>query len=248
MICELEALALTRVYRGHSEAGIYDVSATFGPGLTLITGPNGAGKTTLLRLLTTALSPTYGEVRWCGQPVARNPRLYKHVLGYLPQRFTTYARWRAVDFLTYMAQLKGLPRERIASEIASVLDEVGLPSCKQHYVATLSPGEVRQLGLAQALLNRPRVLILDEPFAGLAPRERIRTGSLIAAHAHTNLVIVATHLLEGVDTYAGRLLILHKGNCVADTTAAGLIDDAGLGLESTPTLEAAYLAFVEQLH
>jgi len=246
---ELDALGLTRGYRGRR--GLRAFSATFTPGLTLIAGPNGAGKSTLLRLLATTLTPTAGEIRWCGQPVARHPRAYKGALGYLPQQFRVYARWRADEFLTYMARLKGLPEERIAAAVARALRESRLDMHGGRRVETLSHGEARRLGLAQALLARPRVLLLDEPFAGLAPEERVGVLALVAVHARSNVVVVASHLLDGLETYAGRVLILREGVCVADSTPAGLIDDVGLDARDaapgTAPLEHAYLALLAQL-
>jgi len=246
MTLELDALALTRTYR--RRRGLRGVSTTFSPGLTLVAGPNGAGKSTLLRLLATTLAPTSGEVRWCGQPVARHGQTYKSVLGYLPQQFRVYARWRADEFLTYMARLKGLPEARIAAAVAHALWEVHLDTHGTRRVEALSHGEVRRLGLAQALLAPPQVLLLDEPFAGLAPEERVGVLALLARHAQSAVVIVASHLLDGLETQVGRILILWDGVCVAETTPAGLIDDAGLdaATEAAP-LEAAYLAFLAQV-
>jgi ABC-2 type transport system ATP-binding protein len=242
MTAELEALALARSYRGRR--GLRAVSATFTPGLTLIAGPNGAGKSTLLRLLATTLTPTRGEVRWCGQPVAAHAQSYKSMLGYLPQQFRVYARWRAHEFLTYMARLKGLPEEHIAEAIARTLREVQLETHGSRRVEALSHGEVRRLGLAQALLGRPRVLLLDEPFAGLAPEERLGVLALVAAQARSAVVLVVSHLLGGIESQVGRVLILREGVCVADTTPGGLLDDAGVDIRSTAPLETAYLAFL----
>ena len=243
---DLDALALTRAYR--RRRGLHDFSATFSPGLTLIAGPNGAGKSTLLRLLATTLAPTSGEVRWCGQPVARHARAYKGALGYLPQQFHVYARWRPDEFLTYMARLKGLPEGHIAAAVARALWDVGLDTRGAYRVDTLSHGETRRLGLAQAMLARPRVLLLDEPFAGLDPEERIGMLALVAAHARSAIVVVASHLLDGLETHVGRMLILREGVCVAETTPAGLIDDAGLDAATRAApLETAYLAFLAQL-
>jgi len=255
MSCELEAVALTHRYGGWAGAGLRDFSAGFSPGITLVTGPNGAGKSTLLRLLAGTLTPTSGLVRWCGQPVDGHPRAYKTVLGYLPQRFCVYTGWHAVEFLTYMARLKRMREEHIAPAVERVLREAHLSARALSPVAALSPGELRRLGLAQALLTQPRVLILDEPFAGLAPEERVSAQGLITSHAsahgRSNLVILATHLLEGLESYAHRVLILRAGVCVADTTPAGLIDDAGLASVGTPLppspLESAYLSFLAQV-
>lgn len=245
MTPELDALALTRRYRWRR--GLHDVSATFMPGLTLVAGPNGAGKSTLLRLLATTLAPTSGEVRWCGQPVTRHTRAYRSALGYLPQQFRVYARWRADEFLTYMARLKGLPEAHIPAAVARALQDVHLGTRGTQRVEALSHGEVRRLGVAQSLLARPRVLLLDEPFAGLAPEERVGMLALIAAQARSNVVLVASHLLDGLETYTRRILILREGECIADTTPAGLIDDAGPDATTQAPLEAAYLAFLTQV-
>jgi ABC-2 type transport system ATP-binding protein len=245
MSTELEALALTRTYRWHR--GLETFSATFSPGLTLIAGPNGAGKTTLLRLLAMTLPPTSGEVRWCGQPVATHTATYKSILGYLPQQFRIYARWRAEEFLTYMARLKGLPEEQLGTAVARALRVVQLEGYGAQRVEALSHGAVRRLGLAQALLTRPRLLLLDEPFAGLAPEERLGVLALLAAQARSAVVLVVSHLLDGIETHAGRLLILREGVCVADTTPGGLIDDAGVDPGGVAPLEAAYLTLLAAL-
>ena len=220
---ELSALALQRTYaRGR---GVRALSTTFGVGLTVVAGPNGAGKTTLLRMLATTLRPGAGEVRWCGQPVARDPLPYRRVLGYLPQAFTVYRPWRMGEFLTYMARLKGLDDAHIPYRVGAALRAAQLEGCEDLLVSGAAHGELRRLGLAQALLAQPRGLILDEPFAGLAPENRAASIATLALYSRTNLVLLSTHLLDGLGSHASRLLILKEGRCIADASPSDILDD-----------------------
>jgi ABC-type multidrug transport system ATPase subunit len=247
---ELSAMALARTYaRGR---GLQPLSTTFGMGLTVIAGPNGAGKTTLLRMLATTLHPGSGEVHWCGQSVTRDPIPYRRVLGYLPQAFAVYRSWRAADFLTYMARLKGLSPEVIPSRVAAVLRSTGLEGRQSLAIGTAAHGELRRLGVAQALLAQPRVLILDEPFAGLAPEDRTSLIAMLATYARSNLVLLSSHLLDGLGSHAARLLILHEGRCLVDASPPDLLDDlGGHGAEPAPPhddrmLEIAYRRVLDQ--
>ena len=241
-------MAIERVYR--CGRGLHPFSSSFGPGLTVVAGPNGSGKTTLLRMLATTLHPRSGELRWCEQLVARDPIPYRRTLGYLPQAFAVYGSWRMAEFLAYVARLKGLPPNEIPARVETSLQTVQLEGLGNRPVRSAAHGELRRLGIAQALLAQPRVLILDEPFAGLSPENRARLLPMLALYARTNLVLLSTHLLDGLATHAGRLLILRDGSCLADAAPGELLEDAhieisptgepGPGVSADRALEAAY--------
>ena len=211
------------------------LSTNFGVGLAVVAGPNGAGKTPLLRMPATTLRPGAGEVRWCGQPVARDPLPDRRVLGYLPQAFTVYRPWRMGEFLIYIARLKGLDDAHIPYRVGTALRAAQLEGCEDVLVGSAAHGQLRRLGLAQALLAQPRVLILDEPFAGLAPENRVALIATLALYSRTNLVLLSTHLLDGLGSHAGRLLILKEGRCIADASPADILYDSD-GDPSQPVL------------
>ena len=154
------------------------VSATLGPGVYGLLGANGAGKTTLMRMVCGVLRPTSGEVRYDGAPVARMGDAYRALLGYLPQDFGYYPEFTALDFMEYMAALKGLGRRDARDRSLALLERVGLAGEERRRIRTFSGGMRQRLGIAQAVLNDPEVLVLDEPTAGLDPKERVRFRNL----------------------------------------------------------------------
>ena len=159
------------------------VSATLTPGVYGLLGANGAGKTTLMRMVCGVLRPTSGEVRYDGSPVTRMGDAYRALLGYLPQDFGYYPEFTALDFMEYMAALKGLGRRDARDRSLALLERVGLAGEERRRIRTFSGGMRQRLGIAQAVLNDPEVLVLDEPTAGLDPKERVRFRNLIAGFA-----------------------------------------------------------------
>lgn len=184
------------------------------PGVVGLLGPNGAGKTTLLRCLATVLPPDTGSINIAGMEVSDQKHLpaIRGVLGFMPQEASIYPRFRVVEFLEYVAILKEIVRrrERVAM-IDQVLDAVDLADARRKRVSTLSGGMKRRLLLAQALLGRPRLLILDEPTAGLDPAQRVSFRELISRHAETSTVILSTHQTDDVAAYCQSVIVLDHG-------------------------------------
>ncbi len=190
------------------------VSLRLAPGVTGLLGPNGAGKTTLMRLVCGILRPTAGSVSFDGQDVSTEE--YRAVLGYLPQDFGYYPDFTGQDFLLYMAALKGLSKPEARRRCARLLETVGLADVQKKKVKTYSGGMRQRLGIAQALLNDPKLLVLDEPTAGLDPRERVRFRDLIAALGRDSVVLLSAHIVSDVEHIAGRVLIMRDGQIVRD--------------------------------
>ncbi|MGI9145772.1 MAG: ATP-binding cassette domain-containing protein [Chloroflexota bacterium] len=170
--------------------GVRNVSLRSGPGLLGLGGPNGAGKTTILRMVATLVPPTQGSIRWNGLDSQRDGVAIRWVLGYLPQQFGVYSEFTARQFLRYLAAMKGLPTNLAHHRVDQVLELVNLEREADHRLRTYSGGMRQRVGIAQAFLNDPELLIVDEPTAGLDPAERVRFRTLLANLTHDRLVIL----------------------------------------------------------
>ena len=199
------------------------VSAAFTPGVYGLLGANGAGKTTLMRMLCAILEPTSGEVFWGGEEVTGLGAAYRNVLGYLPQDFGYYPNYTAAGFLAYIAVLKGLPRDAARRRIRELLDTVGLSDAAGKKLRTFSGGMKQRVGIAQALLNDPKVLILDEPTAGLDPKERVHLRNLLADYAGDRIVLLSTHIVSDVEAIADQVLIMKNGRFILQGTVPELV-------------------------
>lgn len=199
------------------------VSAALGPGVYGLLGANGAGKTTLMRMTCGVLSPTSGEVMFDGVPIERAGGAYRAVLGYLPQDFGYYPEFTALDFMEYMAALKGIGRRAARERSLELLDAVGLAGEERRRIRTFSGGMKQRLGIAQAVLNDPKVLVLDEPTAGLDPKERVRFRNLIASFAQDKVVLLSTHIVSDVESIADRIFVMRAGAFVMEGTPAELV-------------------------
>lgn len=174
-------------------------------------GANGAGKTTFMRMICTLLNPTEGEIRYEGVPVVKAGEQYRKVLGYLPQEFGYYPQFTAEEYLLYIAALKGLRENYGKAKTKELLRLVSLEKVKKKKIKTFSGGMKRRLGIAQAMLNDPKVLVLDEPTAGLDPKERIRFRNLISEMAEDRIVLLSTHIVSDVENIANDILIMKDG-------------------------------------
>lgn len=192
------------------------VSARLTPGVYGLLGANGAGKTTLMRMVCGVLRPTSGEVRYDGAPVSRLGDAYRARLGYLPQDFGYYPEFTALDFMEYVASLKGVDRRQARERSLELLDTVGLAGEERRRIRTFSGGMKQRLGIAQAVLNEPEVLVLDEPTAGLDPKERVRFRNLIASFAKDKIVLLSTHIVSDVEYIADRIVMMRAGQIVLE--------------------------------
>lgn len=203
-------LVLDRVTKQYGSKIACDrISLQAGPGVYGLLGANGAGKTTLLRMICGVLRPTSGDIRFAGLDVSSEG--YRARLGYLPQDFGYYPEFTALDFLLYLAALKGLPRAAARQQSRDLLELVGLTGEAGHRIRTFSGGMRQRLGIAQALLGDPQLLVLDEPTAGLDPKERVRFRNLIARLGARRTVLLSTHIVSDVEHIAGTILILKSG-------------------------------------
>ena len=203
-------LVLDRVTKQYGPKIACDrISLQAGPGVYGLLGANGAGKTTLLRMICGVLRPTSGDIRFAGLDVSSEG--YRARLGYLPQDFGYYPEFTALDFLLYLAALKGLPRAAARQQSRDLLELVGLTGEAGHRIRTFSGGMRQRLGIAQALLGDPQLLVLDQSTAGLDPKERVRFRNLIARLGARRTVLLSTHIVSDVEHIAGTILILKSG-------------------------------------
>lgn len=220
-------LSIDRLIKQYGKKIAVDcVSASFQPGLYGLLGANGAGKTTLMRMLCAVLESTSGEVLLDKREVTAMGADYRNILGYLPQEFGYYPSYTAVDFLLYIAALKGIPRNIAKKRVAELLEVVGLETVAGKRLKTFSGGMKQRVGIAQALLNQPKILILDEPTAGLDPKERVRFRNLLADYAGDKIVILSTHIVSDIEAIADKVLLMKKGRFILQGTIPELIRKA----------------------
>lgn len=206
-------LKLDRVTKQYKNIIAVDrVSARLKPGVYGLLGANGAGKTTLMRMICGVLQPTSGEISLDGIDVSKEE--YRDMLGYLPQDFGYYPEFSAMDFLLYIASLKGITK-RIARERAEILlEEVNLSMYARKKIKTYSGGMKQRLGIAQALMNNPKVVILDEPTAGLDPKERVKFRNLISRMGSNKIVLLSTHIVSDIEYIADQIFLMKDGKLI----------------------------------
>ncbi len=214
---KLEIENLTKKFQDMT--AVDGVSCTLTTGVYGLLGVNGAGKTTLMRMLCTLLKPTGGRILWDGKDIFELDGAYRRVLGYLPQDFGFYPDFTVRDYLRYISSIKGLRPAAARQRTALLLQQVGLEKAENKKMKKLSGGMKRRGGIAQAMLNDPRILILDEPTAGLDPNERIRFRNLISELAQDRLVLLSTHIVSDIEYIANEILLMKDGKiCIAGTT------------------------------
>lgn len=203
-------LQLDRVSkRFQTKIAVDRVSLSMGEGLYGLLGANGAGKTTLMRMMAGILKPDAGEIRLGGREVSS--KAYRELLGYLPQEFGYYPSFTAKDFLLYLAALKGVPKAKAREKAGELLELVNLTEYAGKKIKTFSGGMKQRLGIAQALLNHPKLLILDEPTAGLDPKERVKFRNLISSLKKDRIVLLSTHIVSDIEYIADEVLIMKNG-------------------------------------
>lgn len=206
----LEANALSKTYRNGFTA-LHHATFSLEQGVIGLVGPNGAGKSTLLRILATVSQPTQGALRWRGEDVTKKPDLLRRELGYLPQDFNAYPQLTAREFLQYIGAIKGIKGKEGQERIAWALEMVNLAQSADRPIGSFSGGMRQRVGVAQALLNDPSLLIMDEPTVGLDPTERNRFRNLIASLSANRLVILSTHIIADIEATASHVTFLFKG-------------------------------------
>lgn len=202
---------------------VNNLSYTMDTGVYGLLGVNGAGKTTLMRMLCTLLTPTSGTITWDGQDIFSLGSAYRNLLGYLPQDFGYYPDFSVQDYLLYIASIKGLRPATARQRMQNLLEQVGLTQVRRQKMKKLSGGMKRRAGIAQAMLNDPKILILDEPTAGLDPKERIRFRNLISELAENRLVLLSTHIVSDVEYIADQILLMKDGSLVHHGTSQQLL-------------------------
>lgn len=202
------------------------ITAVLEPGIYGLLGANGAGKTTLLRMICGVLKPTAGQVRLDGISIDTLGAAYRDKLGYLPQEFVGYPQYSARDFLLYMAVLKGMTRSQAVPKIQELLSMVRLQEVANKKLRAFSGGMRRRLGIAQALLNDPDILILDEPTAGLDPKERVHFRNILEGYAQQKIVLLSTHIVSDLEAIAHKVFLMKDGRFQTQGTVSELLQQA----------------------
>jgi len=209
--------------------GLREFSLVLQPGVLALLGPNGAGKSTLMRILATITRPTEGQVVWDGADgshptdIVRSPNTVRAVLGYLPQDFGVYPNLNPVEFLEYVAALKGLGERAARARIHELLQSLNLFEVRRRPLGGFSGGMKQRVGIAQALLNDPQLLIVDEPTTGLDPEERVRFRYLLSDLAGERIVILSTHIVSDAEAAATQIAVMDRGRLLASATPEALL-------------------------
>ena len=209
----LEICEVTKQYK--DKCAVDNVSLTLTPGVWGLLGANGAGKTTLMRMIAGIQRPTSGSIRYDGIEIGTLKESYRDVFGYLPQEFGFYPGFCVQDYLEYIAALKGLTRADTKLQIRALLKRVSLYDVRRKKISKLSGGMKRRVGIAQALLNEPEVLVLDEPTSGLDPGERVKFRNLLSEFAHDRIVLISTHIVSDIEYIATCNAVMKEGKIIA---------------------------------
>jgi ABC-2 type transport system ATP-binding protein len=241
---------VSKEYRGGAQGvrALSNVGFSLGPGVLGLLGPNGAGKSTLMRILATITQPSSGSVLWNDTEIVRRPDALREVLGYLPQDFGVYPHLNAIEFLEYLAAVKGVSAGAARARIRELLELVNLTGAAKRPLGGYSGGMRQRIGIAQALLNDPQLLIVDEPTAGLDPEERVRFRNLLSELSGERIVILSTHIVSDIEAVATSIAILEQGYLLAHespeallASVAGKIWEVVIPSADLPALRQKYL-------
>lgn len=231
----LELHSISKNYK--DKKALESVSLTLDNGIYGLLGPNGAGKSTLMNIITGNLRPESGTVCWMGEEIKTLGESYRSILGYAPQQQGLYNHFSGRRFLSYMAALKGIPKKEIPAEIQRVLTYVNLEEAANRPVGTYSGGMKQRILIAQAILGNPRLIVLDEPTAGLDPKERVRVRERIAALSGDKIILVSTHVVSDIEPIADEILLLKEGHLIARDSVPALCQEYG----GVKNLEEVYM-------
>ena len=239
---ELNIEHISKSYK--DKQAVADVSLRITPGVWGLLGANGAGKTTLMRMVAGIMKPDSGRVLYNGVSIDVLKESYRDIFGYLPQEFGFYPEFTVTDYLEYVAALKGLTKKDTKEKLEELLDKMTLYEVRNKKISRLSGGMKRRVGIAQALLNEPEVLILDEPTSGLDPGERVRFRNLLSEFAHERIVLISTHIVPDVEYIAMKNAVMKDGSLVSVGTtqelvqmAAGKVWSCVISLKDLPEYE-----------
>ena len=205
--------------------GLKDFSLEIKPGVLGLLGPNGAGKSTFMRMLATITKPTEGKILWNDVDVVKSPNTMRALLGYLPQDFGVYPNLNAIEFLEYMAAIKGLDSTTAKKRIDELLQLTNLVQAAKRPLGGYSGGMKQRVGIAQALLNDPQLLIVDEPTVGLDPEERVRFRNLLSDLSGERIVILSTHIVSDVEATATQIALVNKGQLLREAAPENLLKE-----------------------
>lgn len=205
-----------------SHAVLEDVQLEFSNGVYGLLAPNGAGKTTLIKMLTTLLHPGKGEILYSGQNILSMGEAYRELIGYLPQDFGYYKNYTPYQYLQYLAALKGISKKDTDEKIPHLMKLVALEGAVKKKMGKFSGGMIQRVGIAQAMLNDPKILILDEPTAGLDPKERVRFRNLLSDLARDRIVILSTHIVSDVESIANEIIMIKDAKVLYKDSIANI--------------------------
>ena len=216
-------LTLSHISKSYGKfLAVEDINLELEHGLYGMLAPNGAGKTTLIKMITTLLFPSEGEILYDGIPIQKMGEKYRDLIGYLPQQFGYYKNNTPVQYLDYLAALKNLPKQGLREKIDELLELVGLSDVADKKMKKFSGGMIQRVGIAQAMLNDPKILILDEPTAGLDPKERARFRNIISALSKDRIVILSTHIVSDIESIANQVIMIKDKHLYQMDTVANI--------------------------
>lgn len=218
---ELTIDRLTKQYK--NKIAVDRFEAKLNEGIYGLLGANGAGKTTLMRMICDIQKPTSGQIKYNGKNIQKLGEDYRDIIGYLPQDFGYYPDFTAYDFLMYISALKGLSKPKAESRVNELLQVVNLEKERKQKIKTFSGGMKQRLGIAQAMLNNPKILILDEPTTGLDPKERVKFRNLISSFSKDKIVILSTHIVSDIEFIADKIIVMKEGQKILSGTPEELI-------------------------
>jgi ABC-type multidrug transport system ATPase subunit len=228
------------------KTAIENINLNLDNGLYGLLAPNGAGKTTLIKMITTLLRPTSGVILYNGMEIQKMGAQYRSLVGYLPQQFGYYKNNTPVQYLDYLAALKGMPTDGLKQRIYDVIEQVGLSESANIKMKKFSGGMIQRVGIAQAILDDPKILILDEPTAGLDPKERVRFRNIISALSKDRIVILSTHIVSDIESIANRVVMIKDKHLYKNDTVTAICSELDGCVFETSLTDAEYGEFEKQ--